>query len=144
MPHSGTPLRTGCPALPVRATSRWNAPGRAPGRPERQALRPIVGIKTALPLPPRQSHGLPASRHPTMPCGIDTPLEPIGDVVNMRKARRLRRLRRCETALAAATDEVNAVLRSEAGLLQLVRKGRIGRHGRIDLPLDRHHLLAGR
>ena len=73
-----------------------------------------------LSLPPGQALGFPAGRDAAMAVGVRRPLEPVGDVVGVRESRRLRRLRRGEAALAAAADEVDVVLRREAGLLQLV------------------------
>src|SRR6478736_990947 len=115
-----------------------------------QAARRCTHSPAAIPdadslsLPPGEAFCLPASRRSTMARGIDAALEPFGDVVGVWETLCLRCLRRGEAALAAAADEVDAVLRGEACLPQLVSKGGIMRHGRIDLPLDRHHLLARR
>ena len=63
-------------------------------------------------LPPGQALRLPAGcRRRDGRAASTRALEPVGDVVGVRKPGLLRRLRRGEAALAAAADEVDVVLR---------------------------------
>ena len=57
---------------------------------------------------------------PRWPAVFNRTLEPIGDVVAVRETGVLRRLRGGVAALAAATNEVDLVIRGEARLLQLI------------------------
>ena len=71
-------------------------------------------------------------------------LEPVRHVIHMREAGHLHRLCRGQAAHAAAAQEVDVMLRREAGLLKFADEIAVFPHRRKHLPRHQHGLLAGR
>ena len=76
-----------------------------------------------------------------MAIGIRRPLEPIGDIVNMREPSRLSGLRGRQTTHPAAAYKIDVVLGHESRFAQLLLEIGIALHRRVYLPGDQHRLL---
>src|SRR3954454_743787 len=91
-------------------TERRSIPG-TPGWSSYGCFTRRSSPESRLPLSPGQSFRLPARRIAAMAFGVHRPLEPVRDIVGVRKPSRLRGLRRGHAADARAAEEVDAMLR---------------------------------